>query len=852
MKRRALIIALAIGGSCVAGPVEDLARHRPEINEPEPTLARPLDEWDRPSVFFVAPSLPASRYIAAVVASLEQRATGAESLVGFAESVLGFTGLDNRREAHRRFGGLLQYYQLADEAIQVRAAALNEELDADVVLQFEQDAVHTREVVIPLLAARAAVALAAVASPSVEQESLAKLAREIARGIEPVSTWAEAQRGAVIAGASFLLGDDRGAIAAAEAAFRASEESGEPGGVVARLAFEAGTIAAASAARTDPAASQAWLRRLDAMSKDLSLNFADRIALSDAQFLALKRASDSAPSRQDRTRLLGEAFRAFEPAVSWLVTEPVHTSVWDHVANAAKSAQYPYAELPLIAAVGRAKCLMEPFRSGWRAGAPDERDRARRAKEVFELLKSVIAESDVRGTPHPVMTAAYFEWSYAAWDAGGELALQAPAILIRAAEQFGAQGSAYNAQRVALFRVSELIRQRPGDTQAEDACIDALRRLNAVRTEMEVSDRARRLLARLLANRAANSGDEEAAREAVSVAVEIEDIGEAPAAWTDVCWALSQLLQSARSNGDPAEARRHAEQLLEALAAADRAMGELTPTLGVYRANAALALGLDANATEIVDRFEPVWAEDGSVLPDAMEAALRTRVAAGDSAGAHRAAVALRRADTVRATRVIGELADQAWAEMLPLTRRLDAFGATRERAESSHLVAIRLAESVVEKPRQPLDEAPKATEALIRLGWALLLAGDAGAARSKFDEWVNPDGHRKVVPRPAPLQLRMGRAEAMFAMGDDQPAFALYREIADNAAFADPGGRDFWRAWTRMLEILARQNTDGARTETITREIARLRAMPSAPDHPDCLARLAEIEQALNRASTR
>ena len=91
---------------------------------------------------------------------------------------------------HRQSAAALHRAALADAAIAwdalARAIASPPALgDADQALQFEQDAVHAQEFVVPLIAARAAVALGALAAPSPAREALiraARLASEQRRG----------------------------------------------------------------------------------------------------------------------------------------------------------------------------------------------------------------------------------------------------------------------------------------------------------------------------------------------------------------------------------------------------------------------------------------------------------------------------------------------------------------------------------------------------------------------------------------------------------------------------------------------------------------------------------------------
>jgi hypothetical protein len=72
-----------------------------------------------------------------------------------------------------------------------------------------------------------------------------------------------------------------------------------------------------------------------------------------------------------------------------------------------------------------------------------------------------------------------------------------------------------------------------------------------------------------------------------------------------------------------------------------------------------------------------------------------------------------------------------------------------------------------------------------------------------------------------------LARAEALFALARDAEAFALYRDLADAAEASGEHADRFWRSWSRMLQIIQRQ--DPSRQEEIAREIRRLRIIDPA-----------------------
>lgn len=124
------------------------------------------------------------------------------------------------------------------------------------------------------------------------------------------------------------------------------------------------------------------------------------------------------------------------------------------------------------------------------------------------------------------------------------------------------------------------------------------------------------------------------------------------------------------------------------------------------------------------------------------------------------------------------------------------------------------------------------------RLAWAQLLAGEAASASAIF---------RSLSESAAPTaDLLRATGEAALAMNDDEAAFAAFKRLAADLESRKEHTRDYWHAWTRMIEILSRQNTDSSRTDTIRREAARLEALESAQRQSDCVARIRAIRDAL------
>ncbi len=88
--------------------------------------------------------------------------------------------------------------------------------------------------------------------------------------------------------------------------------------------------------------------------------------------------------------------------------------------------------------------------------------------------------------------------------------------------------------------------------------------------------------------------------------------------------------------------------------------------------------------------------------------------------------------------------------------------------------------------------------------------------------------------------------AEVLLALDDEAGAFTRFRDIATSRA-AQTEDEGYWHAWTRMLEILERQNSGGSRTQGIRDAVRRLRALPSWGEHTECARRIEAVASRLD-----
>ena len=128
-------------------------------------------------------------------------------------------------------------------------------------------------------------------------------------------------------------------------------------------------------------------------------------------------------------------------------------------------------------------------------------------------------------------------------------------------------------------------------------------------------------------------------------------------------------------------------------------------------------------------------------------------------------------------------------------------------------------------------EAGPALDGELIRGLTACLAAGGA----AEVERMAGRALERGVGSAEVGRWFELVRADARLAVGEDAEAFGVYRRMAGSALPGERGERWYWHASARMLQVLARQNEGGSRTEAIRREVRRLRLQPSWGVHGDC-----------------
>jgi len=124
----------------------------------------------------------------------------------------------------------------------------------------------------------------------------------------------------------------------------------------------------------------------------------------------------------------------------------------------------------------------------------------------------------------------------------------------------------------------------------------------------------------------------------------------------------------------------------------------------------------------------------------------------------------------------------------------------------------------------------------------ACLAAGGAGAVERMAGSALE----RGVGSAEFGRWFELLRADARLALGEDAEAFGAYRRMAGSASPGERGERWYWHASARMVQVLARQNEGGARTDAISREVRRLRLQPSWGEYGDCCDLIDEVARSV------
>lgn len=725
-----------------------------------------------------------------------------------------------------------------------------EQADRDLALRrddaLEQqitEALQAKEVVLPLRSARAAIALASLTSEADAQGSLARMVQEVCRRVPSVSAWAETERALLLGHAGALLGESAEAAKLFDSVLRGGVTDGLPKEFIAGAKLEA--LLAGSVAKARAVGAIGAQRELDTqLARDpgrswiaSSVNRALLAADTSMRLARLQVAQGGEQTQRSQALALAlaryaDALRTSDAAVS---REGVAALVLEHLAPLIPVRE-SYRDLHPIAAIARARAL---------ASAPETRSQA------IVILDEAMARpsADLGSLAAQVM----FDLAATCAQADDASTLKRSVELLLAfSDRFASDERAGAALALACAASDRLLRLAPNDADpgppaAEriEIAIDALRRAHTSAADVPERDAWRLALARLLIWRV-ESGlvtSPEAVASAREVAAALSSVREQPlvvqaAVERAAAWNAALAL--------PGTAPDVAKELsMRMLAAVEDARSEIalvgetdTETqarLITFYCRGALA---EERAAEVLERISPLLGDAAASLgarvqAEALAIALEAQIRLATPMGsALQTALKLESIRPNAARSLIERQAGAVWREIQPSTWGLVTVSSPDARLGPPQMLVLTLASRLA----GDVESGPDGEASARRVAWALLLYGRANEAIELFE--------RLSRARPDVLEYRRGVGEALLFKGEDQEAFAQFRQIVA-AADADESP-EVWFAWTRMLEILARHNQDGARTAEIRREIARLRTLDSAPDRPECLDRLRSIEDAL------
>ncbi len=670
-------------------------------------------------------------------------------------------------------------------------------------------AIHGRQVLLPLLSARAALLIAATTADERSRTVLARAAGDVARRVADVSAWAESERRLLSALSLALEGKGAEAQAELDAAEKSVSAKDAEAGLRQRVLAEAVFIRGlALLGSRGPMTAREWLEQawerpplLEGGRRDTALG----LIAAEMMVRVAREESARLPTTADRdgpvmkalaryTELLVGLGAGERGAVYWALSRHVPTMMESErlpaVARVAR-AQARLAAGSGVEAAADLKVLVE--RGG--SGALDA--------DALLLRARSLASAGERG--EAVAAATMFGEKFADDPRAGE-ALAEAAGFARADLRGEADG-----ERVAVFAA-------------------ALARIDEAKGAVPDRDGWRLELARLVRLRPATAeliGHASRAEEALGRIVAGEKIPEAAQErllmWRDVLARLRRAASvDAGLDGEvlaaSARLRAAAGKPLAGWESSGFEVSSLGSWVRTASAEALLAEGDAEGALSLVEGLGADWADAAAVV-------LEAHLAIGNAGAGPWLLGDLRRlADEASVRGVLEPLGARAWRDAEARVRGFIAGGPAGAGLDP---LVFELIGSI----------APDEAVWRERRAWASLLSGRSEEAAFLFE--------KELAARRRSDLLR-GLGEARLAAGDPERAFAAFREIAEGLEAVQSYNDDYWHAWTRMLEILAARPDAKERGASIRREITRLRAMESAKQHGECVERIAQVESRL------
>lgn len=718
---------------------------------------------------------------------------------------------------------------LCDRALALGAGAVPDP-DAE-----SAESVYTREDVLPLRAARAMIVMASLSPDEALRAALAREAGVIAERVPGMSAWAQVQRSVIAGQSSLILGKTDAALSSFVDAERALRDPATPGGLVRDSGDEVALASTMAVLRAKgPAAARSLLHVAREQSPFVHHSARDPHLALLASMAELRIAQHEAASMTNsaaRMATLEDAYQSFallatrtDCAMSPVdLRRLVYAGLGPVVERDA-----PLEVLPAVVSVARARHLAE----------------LQRASEALAVLDPLLRRSsDELGAVEP--DAMWLAAALMAGSEGQSERRRAADLFMRLGQEFPSDPQSAQAVEAACSAAFRLFNEAtPAEPAARERSreflIEALRlahnsradvpRQQAWRVELcrqLTSDPAerdtRRTLARLeeaaavTATIPANTLDRATAAYlcAAGRSSALEIAGRRPDAFEAVGVTVVELAEETLAASE--SARAQIEAVLRAQGpSVDEALRQASRSSVACAGEALLALGRAQEGWLLVSSLAGATARE-EVNPRVARAAVHLLVELGGMSDARAWLERLCDISPDWARWTMAELSDRAWVMVEPAAMGLAADCELEASAEAA-IPMLRLVDDAAHC--RSMEESDTYRR---RLAWGLIVSGDGRQAARVFEELIATHGRQ--------VDLLRGLGEARLAYRDDPGAFPVFREIA--GALENDGRRDrnYWHSWTRMIQILGRQNGDGSRTATILREARRLMALESSPN---------------------
>ncbi|MBL8745869.1 MAG: hypothetical protein JNK58_05870 [Phycisphaerae bacterium] len=676
-------------------------------------------------------------------------------------------------------------------------------------------ALHARQIILPLRAARAALVLAASAEDHEQKVRLATLALETTLRVEPVSAWSESERFVVSGWALHLINRHPEALTAFEKARAAANAKDAEPAVRNEALIDAalGESLALLASRGPVTARESMQKRMNT-APFVEQDQVDLWAALAAVDVLMTIAPLEAATFQDasaRNAAMAWPWREIEKILPRLAF-PQRGAVYAHLAPKLSAVPAAVETLPGAARLAAA----------WAALAQSLPDHDAAQRTLAPLADPTQAPSDVvhRDASRLFCRAAAAGSDPVVLSKASRVAL----AFVECCPQEDAVGEMLGASAHAA---EKRLRNAPTDDDARmarDDLLASLRALSSAPIRMDDADRDpwRLTLARLLLAMIARAEWSES----IALASEARStlrLVTSPAQTRDATPLLIEiwiaLLRDAEESDD--EEAPVARVAAELAAMCDEKNAPTLEIMAVGRARSRLAVRQPEQA---LAALQPFLAPDHPASPLALETGIEAALRMENESEARAFAARLDSAASV-----LSRLSRRAWHAMEPSTTGFIA-GAPAT-VPPPPIAVFRIAADVS-------TDADQSAMHRTRLAWSLLLNNRPEEAARHFRDAMNTDN--------ANAGLRRGLGEALLVMNDEEGAFMAFNEIARAFGARQDFTREYWHAWTRMLEILSRRHRTPDEDARIRREIARLRSLDSALEHPDCMVRIKQLEERL------